>query len=113
MLTTRDQHCLILGDINVDHQRLHEPGYHLVRLARKIVDFQSDQDYIQVIKEPTRQQLTNGVVKKSLLDHIYTNSEDKLLGVFQDVVGRSDHQGFRATIATRTKFTKRQSIKRR
>ena len=111
ILTIKDQNCLIMGDINVDHDRLQEPGYHLASFARKVVDFQVNQGYTQMILEPTREQLVDGVVKRSLLDVIYSNKEGKLLGVYQDIVGRSDHQGVRATIATNTKFPKGQNIK--
>ena len=53
------------------------------------------------------------VVKRSLLDIIYCNKEDKILGAFKDDVGRSDHQGVRVVVATRSKQPKPQCIRKR
>ena len=64
VLTTKDQNCLIMGDINVDHDRLQEPGYHLASLARRVTDFQTDQGYTQMVEGPTREQLVKGDCKK-------------------------------------------------
>ena len=52
-------------------------------------------------------------MKESLIDIISSNHEDKVLGTFQDNVGRSDHQGVRACIATKVKFPKCQVSRRR
>ena len=113
ILTIKEQNSLILGDINVDHSRLQEPGYHLVSLARKVVDFQAEQGYSQLVTKPTREQMVNGVVRRSLLDVVYSNMVEKVLAVHQDTVGRSDHQGVRVSVATRTKFPKGQCVKKR
>ena len=75
-LSHQDHSCIIMGDINVDHLRLREPGYHLGNLARKVIDFQVDGGYIQMVEEATREQLVGGVVKKSLLDVIYCNKKE-------------------------------------
>ena len=75
----------------MDHNRLQETGYQLASLAKRVTDFQIDQGYIQMVEEPTRQQLINGEIKRSLLDVIYGNKEEKILGIHQNVVGRSDH----------------------
>ena len=102
-----------MGDINVDHQRLQEPGYHLVNLARKVVDFQVEEGYTQMVEMLTREQLVVGTVKKSLLDVAYCNKVERILAVHQEVVGRSDHQGVRVMVSTKTKLPRGQSSRRR
>ena len=73
VISQQDHGCVIMGDVNVDHLRLREPGYHLVNLARKVSDFQMEEEYIQMVENATREQLVGGVVKRSLLDVIYCN----------------------------------------
>ena len=66
-----------------------------------------------MVEGTTRVQLVNTVVKRSLLDIIYTNKREKILGTYKDDVGRSDHQGVRVVIATKTKYPKAKSLRKR
>ena len=78
-----------------------------------VTDFLSDQSYKQLVTGTTRTQLVNMEVKRSLLDIVYSNKEDKILGVYKDDIGRSDHQGVRVVVATRSKQPKPQCIRMR
>ena len=54
----------------------------------------------QIVNMVTTFQVTEGTVKSSIIDHVYTNCQDKLRDVELVAVGDSDHLGLVVTKLT-------------
>ena len=89
------------------------PTHYVCHLAKQIFHFSTEEVFKQLIEDHTKSQLVGDSVKGSLLDLIYSYHEEEVLGVFKDVVGRSDYLGIRCCVLTKTKLPKNQSIKKR
>ena len=69
----------LLGDVNIDHKRINEPNYN-TNLVNKLKDYKTRTGMVQIIEESTRQQVVNGVIQSSLIDHIY-NKRPELMKI--------------------------------
>ena len=65
---------LILGDINLDASRKHDPSYNLHALYETWSEMENEMHLCQLVKEYTWARPHQGQLRKSILDHVYTNN---------------------------------------
>ena len=80
----------ILGDMNVDERRLYEPGYQ-TKVVETLQDFKYSAGMRQLITEDTRRQLVNGVLRTSLIDHLYSSKPELVSSISVSDITDSDH----------------------
>ena len=90
----RLQHdVIIMGDTNLCYRKWATPGNPQAALINTIKEIQADATLHQLVEDFTRFQGVNGVIEKSVIDHVYTNCSANILPIEIIDVGSSDHQG--------------------
>ena len=110
-LTTTEEY-LILGDMNVDWNRLSDPDYHNKFYARKIYDFILSENAYQMNEENTREEMHGDELKESNIDHIYTSRPDSIKEIKLQYLSTSDHKIIKFKKRAKTQV-KRPNTKRR
>ena len=108
-LYSNNRDVLILGDSNLwfdDNSQFSE-------FSNMVQDFLLEESSNQLVKESTRFQMEQGVLKQSTIDHCYSNVSEKVSGPFVESVGDSDHMGIRIIKYSKNKLPKSQVVKRR
>ena len=108
-LYSNDRDVHILGDSNLwfdDNSQFNE-------FSNMVQDFLLEKSSSQLVKESTRFQMVQGVIKQSTIDHCYSNVPEKVSGPFVESVGDSDHMGIRIIKYSKNKLPKPQVVKRR
>ena len=96
-LATRNQDLVILGDINLCYKKWSGTGDTQQVLIDKVKAVQVTHALEQLIDQPTRSQLVEGVVNQSIIDHLYTNCSNKLSTPQVISIGDSDHLGIKVS----------------
>ena len=99
--------CWIIGDLNVDVMKWNEPNYENEELVNLIKDDIETENFSQLIKKPTR--FWTGT--QSLLDHIWTNSPEKMLSIKNTDRAASDHNVISVKIRTKGSDRSQNEIK--
>ena len=84
---------IILGDTNLCYRKWSAPSHPQSALTNRIKEVQAEAALHQLVNIDTRLQVVDGVLQRSIIDHIYTNCSASLLPVEVVPVGTSDHQG--------------------
>ena len=104
---------MILGDSNLCIFKWDDENYHDKEMAEMVKHFLLENNCKQMVAEYTRSEIgRGGTVVKSCIDHIYTNSPEKVQ-TFVQFVGDSDHLGVIAEKATRIPRLKPNVVKKR
>ena len=83
--------CL-LGDFNLDARMSNVPEYHRKIPLEKLGNFALNANLVQLVKECTWSRTINGILKESLLDHIYVNKPENVRKVSYFVPTLGDHK---------------------
>ena len=99
----RNKEALILGDMNICWTRINDPEYHNKQAARRIADYILEEDCQQMNEHFTREETYNGIIKRSNLDHLYSNTPDLIKNIKAEFLSTSDHKEvkFRKNIRTK------------
>ena len=85
----------ISGDMNLDSLRGRwlEPGYHLISLAKMVVNTCNAHNLTQLVMEATRSQYNRveNSTSMSCIDHVYTNARYRCSSIKVTSCGSSDH----------------------
>ena len=104
---------LILGDCNLCAEKWNDEDFVGTELANKVQNFLLEQASLQLVTSSTRIELLNGRVQKSMIDHCYTDSIEKVSGPFIETVGDSDHMGVRIVKHAKTPVTRPRTVQKR
>ena len=117
-LTKEDRDLILLGDANFCLLTCFQQDYptNLKAIANLAYDFYLEEAMSQLINKPTRTELRGGLINKSCIDHITTNTPRKCLNSEAVVGGNSDHLAVITTklsreINSRPAFIKKRSYK--
>jgi len=83
---------IFLGDFNLDYKKVNDPSYVNSTFFSTIDPFLINYGFIQIVKNSTWRRVVNGLLKESILDHIYVNDVTKIknLNHFNMHVGDHD-----------------------
>ena len=104
---------VLLGDSNLCATQWTEESYQNHEFVNIIQDFLLEESGVQLVKEYTRSQYVDGVLRRSIIDHCYSQTPEKIIGPFIDAVGNSDHLGVRVIKLCKTKIDRPQVLKKR
>ena len=82
----------LLGDINLDWNKKGDGKYRNSKMLKKLEVELSELGWVQMVKENTHYNNSNGIISESLIDHVWTNSPVHVLKCGQEVKQASDHQ---------------------
>ena len=82
----------LLGDFNLDAHMSDVPEYHRKIPLDKLNKFALDHNLVQLVEECMWSRIINGVLKESLLDHIYVNNPENELTLSYSVPTFGDHK---------------------
>lgn len=85
-----DKHTVIIGDFNLDHNKLQDLGYAHRKIYDLWLSFVDEFGLVQNIQEITWRRLVKNKMKESTLDHCYSNFEISC-DIFDSLL--SDHSG--------------------
>ena len=83
--------------MNVDWCKVNDSDYHLKPIASKLTDFILEENLTQMNQEYTREEKYNDEVKKSNIDHFYTNTPEKFSKTTAEYLSGSDHKVIKCT----------------
>lgn len=72
-LTASNQDLVILGGINLCYHKWQGTGDPLQQLIDNVKNIQLTNTLVQLVDQPTRSKLVDGVITDSIIDHVYTN----------------------------------------
>ena len=90
--------CTVIGDINLDFLRWENPDYHqkkMVELTQMEIELKGS---VQLVKQVTR---TWTGQASSCLDHIWSNTPDRVVNYANTIRARSDHNLISMTMSSR------------
>ena len=88
--TVSNHEVIIMGDVNINGLRLRgDPGEDKVLGLLK--EFMLEHGFEQLVQQPTRSRVANGILEESLLDHILTNNKPNTDNVETIEMSNSDH----------------------
>ena len=90
--------CFVFGDLNLDHGKWLNPDQHQEVMVRTVQDNLETTGFIQLVQGITRTWRNQA---DSTLDHIWTNSPNRVVSVFNDERPPSDHNVTGATLSIR------------
>ena len=82
---------VILGDFNLDHHKKNEASYPQQRVYDELIELETAFDLHQLVREDTWSRDYNGVIRTSLLDHIYISNLQLVEQVEVKKIEISDH----------------------
>ena len=88
----KNKEFLITGDMNICWTKINDPEYHNKMIARKLMDYILEENITQMNEEYTREEAYNGVIKRSNLDHFYTNTPELIKNLTAEYLSSSDHK---------------------
>ena len=114
--TSTDREFIALGDMNLCASKMNDNSYTCSYLSDIVNNFNIEESCHQLIDNYTRIRNVNGEIKRSCLDHIYTNCLSKMNKPTLHGVGQSDHLGIMVTkyskeLRTTTRTTKKRVYK--
>ena len=86
-----DKTKVILGDFNLDHHKKNEASYPQQRVYDELIELETAFDLHQLVREDTWSRDYNGVIRTSLLDHIYISNLQLVEQVEVKKIEISDH----------------------
>ena len=105
---------ICLGDANLCANKWHDEKYQNKEQAEMVQNFLLETGSCQTVKKFTRSEIgRGGELSRSLIDHCYTNVQEKVSIPEVIAVGNSDHLGLVVTKCTRTPISKPRTVKKR
>jgi hypothetical protein len=98
---------IILGDFNLDQMRRNDRSYHHSRLYEIWKNFETEHTLLQLVTFTTWARAERGVLKTSLLDHIYTNDKNIIDTIKELTATIGDHSPVLATLTSKERRKKR------
>ena len=83
--------CIITGDFNLDFNKRDVQIYQQRRVYDELLELSYAFELTQLVKEITWARVYQGVLRSSILDHVYTNNEDIILSIKVEKQPISDH----------------------
>ena len=102
----------MMGDMNVDEHRLYEPGYQ-TKIVELLQDFKCSSGMRQLITQDTRRQIVNGILRTSLIDHLYSSRPELITSTSVSAITDSDHSCIWANKSSQAPKHYPKQIKRR
>ena len=90
--------CFVFGDLNLDYGKWHSPEQHQEDMVRMVQDNLETTGFSQLVQGVTRTWRNQA---DSTLDHIWTNTPNRIVNHFNEVRLPSDHNVTGATISLR------------
>ena len=84
----RNCSCIVIGDMNLDYLRWANPEQHLIQMVEYTQDIVEIAGFTQLIQNYTRSWRNQA---DSLLDHVWSNCDNKIVRHFNEKRGDSDH----------------------
>ena len=113
-LSNSNKDLVCLGDANLCAMRWNDRDYYLKEQADIVQTFLLETDSSQLVKNFTRSELVQGgLVSRSCIDHVYSNSPGKVSTPEVVSVGNSDHLGVVVTKFTRAPIIKPKVVLKR
>ena len=91
---------IIMGDFNLDQMRRNDRSYHHSRLYEVWKNFETEHTLLQLVTFTTWARAERGVLKTSLLDHIYANNKSIIDTIEELAAVVSDHSPVLATLTS-------------
>ena len=88
--------CVVVGDLNLDHLKWGHPDTNVTKMVEEVQSTVENEGYCQLVVDATRFQENS---TPSLLDHIWTNCDERTLGHFNSSRSSSDHNVVGLTIS--------------
>jgi endonuclease/exonuclease/phosphatase family metal-dependent hydrolase len=82
---------LVLGDLNLDYNKKGLLSYNHHAMFTQLEELESEMNLSQLVKFNTWRRVVNGVLKTSLLDHVYENVSGLVENVDEISTSTSDH----------------------
>ena len=101
---------LIIGDLNLDHATWNQPDPGHLRMVERTKLEVETIGFVQLIRNVTRSWPN---VDDSLVDHIWTNVPDRVIGHSNEVRAGSDHNAISTVIRTKDRNVQRQEVLKR
>ena len=86
-----EEMCLLTGDFNLDFNKCNVQIYQQRRIYDELLELSYAFELTQLVKEITWARVYQGVIRSSILDHVYTNNEDNILNIRVEKQPISDH----------------------
>ena len=113
-LTKGNKDLVCVGEANICAIKWSEEDYYLTDLAEMVKTFLLETGSSQLVENYTRSEIgRGGVVSRSCIDHVYSNSSGKISKPEVVAVGASDHLGVVVTKYTKTLSFKPKVVKKR
>ena len=100
-LDTLGKDTIIMGDTNLCYRNWSVPGAPQQPLINRVKEVQAAAALHQMVDTDTRMQVVDGVLERSIIDHVFTNCSSRIMPVEVIAVGSSDHLGLVARKLTR------------
>ena len=104
---------MIMGDFNLDARMEHNLDYKQKALLEPLPNFALSKDLVQIIDFTTQSRIINGVLKQSLLDHVYVSNFAMIENVDFETPTFGDHLLIKIKIVQKMKEYKVKSIVKR
>ena len=108
-----NKESLITGDMNIDWKRINDSEYHLKPLANILMDYVYSENLTQLMEDYTREERYRDEVRRSCIDHHYTNTPEKFTNMQAEYLGTSDHKVIKCKKNYNTKEKKANYKKKR
>ncbi len=82
---------IILGDFNLDYNKRNDPRYHHRILFNKMIEFEDQNDLLQMVKFNTWTRNNVNHIQQSLLDHVYASDIGLVDQITEGLATVSDH----------------------
>jgi hypothetical protein len=86
-----DKASLVLGDLNLDYNKKGLLSYNHHAMFTQLEELESEMNLSQLVKFNTWRRVVNGVLKTSLLDHVYENIHGLVENIDEISKSTSDH----------------------
>ena len=85
---TRNRKSILIGDLNLDYLKWELPDPKQITMIEDMKDILESRGYVQLVKSYTRSRRGNA---DTLLDHIWTSCQERILKIYNIKTGASDH----------------------
>ena len=110
---TGREEAYMIGDLNLDWSRQGDSKYRGSKMLKNFSDEVQTSGWAQLIKSKTHQTNRDGVISESLLDHIWTNTPQKVARTGQEELSSSDHQLVWVERTTRQRVKRVKKVEKR
>jgi len=99
-----------LGNFNLDHNRRGDPSYHHSRLYELWKETETRHQLLQLVDFPTLSRQDSGMLKSTVLDHVYTNKNGLIDTISELSVITGDHCPILVTLLSKIQTCGRKTL---